>query len=170
MIINDRGLGRTWVAQKSWDDLEVVPTDDLLFLVFAFAEAFEDGEAGFFGVADGKRFEFDGGAEGRNDFAHRLLARGTGFELGSAYRATQGEVATTDHAVSIAKFVFVKWHQFFYRERKRSWFLTQRRNPSRGVESRKSRAKKGTDSRLENFTKNAQLFRIALQRGKDAKR
>ena len=82
----------------------------LLFFVFAFAEALEDGEAGFFGVGDGEGLEFLRGAEIGDDFADGFFAGGTGFEFGSVDGTAQSEFATANFAVTIDQFVFVKRH------------------------------------------------------------
>jgi hypothetical protein len=83
---------------------------DLLLLVFAFAQSLQDGEAGFFGVADREWLKFQWAVERGNDFANRLFARGTGFELRGIDGPAQSEFATADHAISVAKFVFVIGH------------------------------------------------------------
>jgi len=83
----------------------------LLAFVFAFTEAFEDGEASLFGVADGKRLRFDGGIKGGDEFADRAFAGGTGSQFRSAGRPPQGELAAADDTIAIAKFVLVKRHR-----------------------------------------------------------
>ena len=75
------------------------PPDDtpwkpaLLALVFALADALENGEARFLGVRNGEWLEFGRGAEARDNLADRLLAGGAFGEFGSREGAPQREFA-----------------------------------------------------------------------------
>lgn len=82
----------------------------LLALIFAFAEALEDGESGFFGIADRQGLELEGRAEVGEDLADRLFAGRALGQCRRAERSAQGEVAATSGASSVAKFVFVERH------------------------------------------------------------
>ena len=82
----------------------------LLALVFAFAGFFQDGEAGFLGIGDGKGLEFDGRTEGRKDFANRLFAGGAFGQFRRTDRSAQGEFPAAGGAATVAKFIFVIRH------------------------------------------------------------
>jgi hypothetical protein len=82
----------------------------LLFLVFAFAQALEDGESGFFGVGEGDRLELDGGIEGGNELAHRAAAGWADFQGRRTEWTAQREFAAADGATALAQFVFVDRH------------------------------------------------------------
>jgi hypothetical protein len=81
-----------------------------LAFVFAFAEAFVDLEAGFFGVGDGEGLEFVGGGEAGDDFADGLFAGGAFLQGRGAEGAVEGEGAAAHFAASFAEFVFVERH------------------------------------------------------------
>jgi hypothetical protein len=49
-----------WNVQRFPADFGFANRRILLLLVFAFADAFEHGEPGFFGIGDGQGLEFDG--------------------------------------------------------------------------------------------------------------
>jgi len=92
------------------------PATGSLLLIFTFAEPFEHGEPGFFGVGDGERLELVRRAESGKDFAHRLFASRTFRQLRRAQRPAQGELAAAHLALALAQLVFVKRHemiQFF---------------------------------------------------------
>ena len=82
----------------------------LLLFVFAFAEAFEDGESGFLGVADRERLGLNRRIERGDDLANGAFASGAGGQFGCADRAPQRELSTADDAVAIANLIFVKRH------------------------------------------------------------
>ena len=84
-------------------------------LIFAFAKALQDSEAGFLGVADGHRLEFGGRVETRYHPADRLLAGRTCRQFRSADRAAQCEPPAARGAIPLTKFVFVKRHSFAIR-------------------------------------------------------
>jgi len=79
-------------------------------LIFALVEAFEDSEAGFFGIRDGEWLEFVRGGEAGNDLAHRLLAGRAVREGLGGERAVQSELAATGPALALTEFIFVKGH------------------------------------------------------------
>src|SRR5262245_49408263 len=79
----------------------------LLPLVFALADAFEDGEAGFLGIGNRKRPQR---VKRRKDFANRLFASGALGQRRGGDRPTQNEFAAADLAVALTEFVFVQWH------------------------------------------------------------
>ena len=86
------------------------PPKLLLLFEFAFADAFKDGEAGFFGVANGEGFEFLRRAEIGNDFADGFATERALFERRAADWAVQSEFAAANFAVAIDQFVFVERH------------------------------------------------------------
>jgi hypothetical protein len=85
----------------------------LLSFVFAFINAFEDGEPGIFGIGDGERFEFGGGIELGYELADGSFAEGTLGDRGCVDGAAQGEGAAAYFAVAlvVADFVFVEGHR-----------------------------------------------------------
>jgi hypothetical protein len=87
----------------------------LLPFVFAFAELFEDGESGFFGVGDGQRLEFVRGAKGGDNFAHRFFARRTPGQLRRGQWASEREMASTGLALAFSQLIFIKRHGIIFR-------------------------------------------------------
>jgi hypothetical protein len=79
----------------------------LLPFVFAFAEAFEDGKAGLFGVGNGEALRR---VERRPHFAHGFFARGAFGQGGGGERSKESESAAANFAVTVAEFVFVERH------------------------------------------------------------
>jgi hypothetical protein len=72
--------------------------------VFAFADAFQDSEAGFLGVGKGDR---PGGVESGKDFADRAATSGADLEFRGVNGALEGKVAVAHGAIAFAEFIFV---------------------------------------------------------------
>lgn len=70
----------------------------LLALILAFADTFENGKAGFFGVTDRDRFRVMRCVEKRDNFAHRFMAERAILEFWGVNRAVEREVALANLA------------------------------------------------------------------------
>src|SRR6266849_4195378 len=84
----------------------------VLPLVFAFAQALQDGEPGLLGVGDGNGLQFDRRVESGDHFAHGLFAGRTSLEFRRAQGAAEGELPAADHATACAQFIFIERHRF----------------------------------------------------------
>ena len=126
----------------------------LLLLVFAFIHPFQNGEAGFFCIGNGKRFQFYGRVEGRKNFAHGLFTSRTFRQFRRARRAAQGEFSFADHAGSFAQLILVKRHDLASETPARSQIFLRSRDRKRNARTTKKRCKPSSARAIHcsNFT------------------
>lgn len=90
--------------------LTIQPITNSLPFIFAFADLFEHGEPGLFGVRNGQRLELGRRVETGNDFAHRLFAGRAFGQLRRAQRPAQREPPAAHLALASTQLVLVKRH------------------------------------------------------------
>ena len=83
--------------------------------VFAFADAFQDGEARFFRVGNGERFAVKRCVEEGDDLLHRLFAKGASLQRRSVERPVERKMPAADPASAVRRrfFTFRQDHFVF---------------------------------------------------------
>lgn len=82
----------------------------LLLFIFTFACFFEDGEARFFGIRNGQRFQQTRRAKSGNQFFDGLFAKRTLHKWRCRKRTTQGEFPSTNPAFPRLDRIFINRH------------------------------------------------------------